>query len=478
MRHDVDFRHSSGTGLAWVRRVAMSISNFDPDLIRRHNINGPRYTSYPTADQFHDADWLEPYERSMGRTDLRALSLYIHVPFCSTICFYCACNKINTANLKRADSYVQRLIHEMALHSALVDGPHCVEQLHFGGGTPTFLNDDQFAQLFDAMHGFFNLADDDNRDFSIEIDPRAVTTERIDRLAGLGINRMSIGVQDFDPAVQIAVNRIQSVEETQNVIAAARANDIQSINIDLINGLPKQTVKGFSRTLQQVIELRPDRLSLYSYAHLPQRFKTQKQINADDLPDAESKLQLMAMAVEMLSDAGYEYVGMDHFAKATDSLIHARDNGTMHRNFQGYTTHRHCELISLGVSSIGNVGRVYVQNAKTLHEYYQAIDSGRLAIDRGLQANDEDVIVGQVIQDLMCRFSVNYESFRATTGESFRDYFASRWTTIETLATDKLIELDEDELRVTDRGRFLIRIVCMAFDEYLTSTSERFSKAI
>lgn len=326
----------------------MSSTDFDTALIRRHNVNGPRYTSYPTADQFKDGDWTEEYKASLLKTDLRALSLYMHVPFCSTICFYCACNKINTANLKRADAYVQRLIREMELHSTLIDTPHRVEQLHFGGGTPTFLNDQQFSRVFDAMHNYFNLAEDDSRDFSVEIDPRAVQPERIQHLAKLGINRISVGVQDFDPAVQIAVNRIQSVDETRAVIDAARSSGIRSINIDLINGLPKQTISGFRNTLERVIDLGPDRLSLYSYAHLPQRFKTQRQINSDDLPDAESKLQLLATSVDMLSDAGYEYVGMDHFAKSTDSLIEARNKGTLHRNFQGYTTHGQCELVSLG----------------------------------------------------------------------------------------------------------------------------------
>ena len=302
----------------------MSLSQFDPDLVRRYNVNGPRYTSYPTADKFRDGDWSDAYTQSITATDIRALSVYMHIPFCATICYYCACNKISTANLKRADSYVQRLVQEIALHSSLIDAPHTVEQLHFGGGTPTFLNDDQFDRIFEVLHTYFNLAEGGEQDFSIEIDPRKLTTTRIDKLAKLGINRVSIGVQDFDPAVQIAVNRIQSVDETRAIIDAARDNDIRSINIDLINGLPKQTVDGFTRTLEQVIELQPDRLSLYSYAHLPQRFKTQRQINPRDLPDAELKLILLGTAVNMLADAGYEYVGMDHFAKSSDSLIKAQ----------------------------------------------------------------------------------------------------------------------------------------------------------
>lgn len=456
----------------------MSESFFDPDLIRRYNVNGPRYTSYPTADQFRDGDWIDAYSTALVETDIRALSLYMHVPFCSTICFYCACNKINTANLKRSNSYVQRLVREMELHSQRIDRPHRVEQLHFGGGTPTFLNDDQFGTVFDALHDYFNLDDSETRDFSIEIDPRDLDPRRIDTLAKHGINRVSIGVQDFDPAVQLAVNRIQSVEETRAIMDAARDNDIRSINIDLINGLPKQTVKGFTRTLEQVIELDPDRLSLYSYAHLPQRFKTQRQIKTEDLPSADTKMKLLGTAVDMLVDAGYVYVGMDHFAKSSDSLIDAQKQGTLHRNFQGYTTHGHCELVGMGVSSIGNVGPVYVQNAKTLHEYYEAIDASKLAIVRGFQSNDQDAIIGQVIQDLMCKFSVDFGEFRARSGFVFGDYFKDQWPALLQFQDDGLLEVESDKITVTEKGRYLIRIICMTFDTYLRSDTEKFSKAI
>jgi len=456
----------------------MSFAHFDPNLVRRYNINGPRYTSYPTADQFRDGDWLDAYKQAIAVTGSRALSLYMHIPFCSTICYYCACNKISTANLKRADSYVQRLVQEMALHSSLIDAPHTVEQVHFGGGTPTFLNDDQFVRIFEAMHSYFNLADDGERDFSIEIDPRKLPTTRIHNLAKLGINRVSIGVQDFDPVVQIAVNRIQSVDETRAIIDAARDNDIRSINIDLINGLPKQTVDGFTRTLEQVINLQPDRLSLYSYAHLPQRFKTQRQINPGDLPDAELKLILLDTAVNKLADAGYEYVGMDHFAKSSDSLIKAQKDGSLHRNFQGYTTHGHCELKGLGVSSIGNVGRVYVQNSKSLHEYYRSIDAGELAIARGFMSDDRDVSIGRIIQDLMCKFEVDTAAFEARTGSNFRNHFIDLWPRLMQFERDGLLDLETNRIKVTDQGRFLIRNICMTFDDYLARDTQTFSKAI
>jgi oxygen-independent coproporphyrinogen-3 oxidase len=453
-------------------------SKFDPELIRRHDVSGPRYTSYPTADRLAAGDWSVAYASALQKADLRSLSLYVHVPFCSTICFYCGCNKINTANLKRADSYVQRLVQEMALQSTLVDGQHCVEQLHFGGGTPTFLNDEQFSRLFDALHSYFNLAEGDEHDFSIEIDPRAVSAERIAHLAKLGINRISIGVQDFDPMVQLAVNRVQSVHETKTVIDSARDNGVSSINIDLINGLPLQNLKGFERTLDQVIELDPDRLSLYSYAHLPERFKTQRQIRDEDLPNADTKLELMALAIRKLSDAGFEYIGMDHFARPTDPLVKARDAGTMHRNFQGYTTHEHCELVSLGVSSIGNVGRVYVQNAKSLHDYYEAIDAGKLAIERGIEASDDDVIIGNVIQHLMCQFELDYDWFQKESGQTFRTYFADRLPRLRQLEDDGLISISDTGIKVTPRGRFLVRIVCMVFDAGLSSSNGKFSKAI
>jgi oxygen-independent coproporphyrinogen-3 oxidase len=456
----------------------MAVTDFCSDLIRRHDINGPRYTSYPTADQFRDGDWIGCYETALANNDLRALSLYIHVPFCSTICYYCACNKIITANVQHADAYVQRLLQEMALHSTLVGPQHCVEQMHFGGGTPTFLTDDQFDRLFDGLHNYFNLAASDDRDFSIEIDPRALPPERIEHLANLGINRISVGVQDFDPAVQVAVNRVQSVAQTRDILNAARNSGINSINIDLINGLPKQTIDGFRRTLEQVVDLDPDRLSLYSYAHLPHRFKTQKQIRDEDLPDAQTRLTLLGTAVQLLADAGYEYVGMDHFAKAGDTLLKAQDEGSLHRNFQGYTTHGHCELVSLGVSSIGNIGRVYVQNAKTLDEYYALIDAGRLAIVRGIKASDEDCLRGQVIQDLMCTFSIDYTRFLETTGRAFEDYFAAEWPRLKQLESEQLIALDKGGLHVQQRGRYLIRIICMVFDTYQRTANQNFSKAI
>jgi oxygen-independent coproporphyrinogen-3 oxidase len=400
------------------------------------------------------------------------------VPFCNTICYYCACNKINTGNQKHAQDYIGRLIQEMALQSGHLQGEHPVEQLHFGGGTPTFLSDEQFQRVFEGLNRHFQLLDGANRDYSVEIDPRKLAPQRIDVLAEFGFNRMSIGVQDFDSAVQEAVNRIQSEAETQAIVDAARSNGFESINVDLIYGLPLQTVSGFQRTLERVMGLSPDRISLYNYAHLPDRFKTQRQIRAEDLPEPETKLELMSTAIRQFEASGYEYVGMDHFAKPTDGLLRAREDGDLHRNFQGYTTHGHCELVALGVSAISKVGRAYAQNAKTLEGYYAAIDEGRLATDRGYVMNGDDEIIGDVIQDLMCKFEVDAPAFGARHKIDFWQYFESAWPQLAQMAEEGLLDLSREKMVVTPQGRFLIRNVCMAFDAHLPPQVRGFSKTI
>ena len=459
----------------------MSIE-FDPDLISKYDVNGPRYTSYPTANLFTDAFDPEDYRNALrnlaDQTDKPPVSLYVHVPFCATICYYCACNKIVTNNRKHAAAYLPRLLEEMALASALVPASHQVEQLHFGGGTPTYFSNDQLGTVFDALTQHFNLRPDDDRDFSIEIDPRTVDESRIAFLAGLGINRMSLGIQDFDPAVQKAVNRIQSEEDTAAVMNAARDNGVNSLSVDLIYGLPLQTPRGFARTLARVIGLGPDRVSLYSYAHLPARFKTQRQINAEDLPDAASKLQLMQLATELLDEAGYAYIGMDHFAKPDDTLVRARHDGTLHRNFQGYTTHGHCDLIGLGVSAISSARGVYAQNAKTLEDYYRHIDEGRLAIDRGLVLSDDDSIIREVIGQLMCYFELDLGDLADRHGGHLHRQFAPAVAALDPLIADGLVTVDGDVIRVTPKGRFLIRNVCMTFDAYLQQQPVGFSRAI
>ncbi|MEM9622829.1 MAG: oxygen-independent coproporphyrinogen III oxidase, partial [Pseudomonadota bacterium] len=368
------------------------------ELISRYNVNGPRYTSYPTANLFQSGDWQTAYMNALHDLGHQNLALYVHVPFCPKICYYCACNRIHTGNLERAQRYTNYLRREISLLAAHIGtngrsaGAANVEQLHFGGGTPTFLSDDQFAELFVQLATSFNLSRSATRDFSIELDPRGLPPERLALLAGLGFNRLSIGVQDFDPQVQAAVNRLQSEQETAEVVTAARRHGFRSISFDLIYGLPQQTVAGFATTLQRVLQLEPDRLSIYSYAHLPERFKSQRQIDAAHLPSADTKLQLLNLAVEVLEEAGFVYVGMDHFAKPSDSLVAAMKNRTLHRNFMGYSSHGDCQLLGLGASSIGQTGSLYVQNVKDLDSYYRALDAHQFPLERGYQLEFDDQI--------------------------------------------------------------------------------------
>ncbi|MEQ8860713.1 MAG: oxygen-independent coproporphyrinogen III oxidase [Pseudomonadales bacterium] len=454
-------------------------NGFDADLIRRYDVNGPRYTSYPTANLFSEAFPAGGYRQALQNLpDGAALSLYLHVPFCATVCYYCACNRIITANRRHAVSYLAHLDCEIAMISALLPADHAVEQLHFGGGTPTYLNDAQFTTLFATLRQRFRLKSDETRDFSIEIDPRTVTADRIRHLIELGINRMSLGVQDFDPAVQHAVNRIQSVADTREIIQAARDNGIRSVSIDLIYGLPLQNRDSFARTLATVLDLAPDRISLYSYAHLPERFKTQRQINVVDLPRADAKLGLLELAVDTLCASDYVYVGMDHFARHDDSLVVAQREGRLHRNFQGYTTHSHCELIGLGVSAISSIDGVYAQNAKDLTRYGDAVEAGTLPVERGLASSAEDRIRRDLIGTLMCQFRVDIADFAQRHGIDFTAHFARAMEALAALERDGLVEVSETAIEVTARGRFLVRNVCMAFDAYLAPAAGGFSKAI
>jgi oxygen-independent coproporphyrinogen-3 oxidase len=454
-------------------------SHFDPDLIRAYDVNGPRYTSYPTANLFKED--LDPGALPAALDDLPsgcALSLYVHVPFCATVCYYCACNKIITNNRKHAIAYLERLHREMSLLAPHLPDAHRLEQLHFGGGTPTYLTDTQFRELFDNLGRTFNLLDSDERDFSIEIDPRTVNPERIAFLTRLGINRMSLGIQDFDPDVQLAVNRLQSEEDTARIMEAARSNGVKSLSVDLIYGLPQQTTDRFARTLARVIRLRPDRISLYSYAHLPDRFKTQRQIDSSALPNAETKLALLRLAVETLSDAGYQHVGMDHFALPEDELVIAQRSGGLHRNFQGYTTHGHCELIGLGISAISSIGQLYCQNAKTLDEYTKAIDAGKLAVEKGLILSRDDEMVRALIGTLMCHFELDIPEFESHWQIDLAGAFPAAAAALEQLERDGLVSRSPDRLQVTDKGRFLIRNVAMVFDRYLPPKTTGFSRAI
>ena len=448
---------------------------FDPALIRKYDGFGPRYTSYPTADRFHDrftaTDYVDALAaRNQAGTE-QPLSLYVHLPFCNTVCYYCACNKIITANRGRSAKYVKYLGREIDIVSSLIEGDRRVQQLHWGGGTPTFLAHEEMSSLMQMLRKAFAFGRD--TEVSIEIDPRKVDVATVAFLRELGFNRVSLGIQDFDPAVQKAVNRIQSEAETRAVIEAARANGFQSINTDLIYGLPLQTVAGFTATLDKVIALAPDRVALYGYAHVPHLFKAQRQIVADDLPVADTKLAILQTAIDKLTRAGYVYIGMDHFARPDDELAVALREGTLHRNFQGYSTRPDCDLIAFGISAIGKIGTRYVQNVKTLDKYYGALDERRLPVLRGIGLDADDVLRRDVIQKLMCEFRLDYASVERKHGVVFGDYFAPEIDALAPLAADDLVTLSAGGLAVTPRGRMLVRTVAMVFDRHLREARER-----
>ncbi len=454
---------------------------FDPELIKRHDKSGPRYTSYPTAVQFHEGFDEQAYRRVAEATNAegRPLSLYFHIPFCDTVCFYCGCNKIATKDRSKASPYLARVHKELALQSALFDDDRMVDQLHWGGGTPTFISHDEMRALMAETRRHFRLHDDDSGEYSIEIDPREVTMETIELLRELGFNRMSLGVQDFDPMVQRAVNRIQSEEETMAALEGARKVGFKSISIDLIYGLPLQNVKSFARTLDRVLAVDPDRLSVFNYAHLPEMFKPQRRIDEKQLPSPAVKLDILQMTIERLTEAGYVYIGMDHFAKPDDELAIAQRKGQLYRNFQGYSTHAGCDLIGIGVTSIGKVGNSYSQNVRTTEEYYQRIDAGRIPVFRGIELSEDDILRRDVITRLICNFELDKRDIERRYGIDFAEYFATELPELEQLQADGLITTDADRIDVLPVGRLLIRNVCMVFDRYLRDAKERrFSKVI
>jgi len=454
---------------------------FDKDLIRRYDKAGPRYTSYPTAVQFHEGFGPDDYRRqaALSNQRVRPLSLYFHLPFCNTVCFYCACSKVITANRRRAGPYLQRLHREIELQSELFDTDRPVEQLHWGGGTPTFISHDEMRELMDKTREHFRLLEDDSGEYSIEIDPREADADTISLLRELGFNRISLGVQDFDPAVQKAVNRIQSEQQTTEVIEAARARGFRSTSLDLIYGLPLQSVESFSRTLDKVLALQPERLSIFNYAHLPELFKPQRQINAADLPGPEEKLAILKYSIDKLTEAGYVYIGMDHFAKPDDELAVAQRNGTLYRNFQGYSTHADCDLIAMGMTAIGKVADSYSQNVKTLDEYYQCIDQDQLPIFRGLELDADDQLRREIINQLICHFNLSFPVLEAAFGIRVADYFATELEELATMQEDGLLQLDERGITVLGAGKLLIRNICMVFDKYLRQQqTRRFSKVI
>ena len=453
----------------------------DDALIAKYDQSGPRYTSYPTAVQFHEGFTADDYAEIARNTNAsgRPLSLYFHIPFCDTICFYCACNKVATKDRSKGDEYLQRLYREIALQGALFDRDRAVEQLHWGGGTPTFISHTEMRELMKVTGEHFHLLDNDEGEYSIEIDPREATAETVAVLREIGFNRMSLGVQDFDPRVQKAVNRIQSEEETLAVLNAARAEGFRSVSIDLIYGLPHQTQESFSITLDRIIEVGPDRLSVFNYAHLPQIFKPQRRIEVNELPPPDVKLEILHMTASKLADAGYVYIGMDHFARPDDELAVAQREGTLYRNFQGYSTHANCDLIGMGITSIGSVGNCYAQNLKGLDEYYVCIDAGKIPVFRGYELSKDDELRRDVITQLICHFALNFAAVEKAWNIDFKRYFETELNRLENMVGDGLLNIDAEGIKVMPVGQMLIRNICMVFDAYLKdSKGQRFSKVI
>ena len=455
---------------------------FDSGLIQRLSQSGPRYTSYPTADRFSDQfssrDYLHAVNHLHARGARHPLSLYIHIPFCDTVCYYCGCNKIVTKNRDKAITYLDYLKRELAMQGKLFAGFNQVEQLHFGGGTPTYLSDTQMGDLMQHLRRWFSFADDTKGEYSIEVDPRSVTTARIHTLRAQGFNRISLGVQDFDEQVQRAVNRIQPEQTTRDTIQAARDAGFRSISIDLIYGLPKQTLVSIAETLTKVIAANPDRIAVYHYAHLPHIFKPQRRISEEDLPSSDIKLEMLGLCIRQLNAAGYVYIGMDHFAKPDDELAVAQRQGLLHRNFQGYSTHAESDLIACGVSAISSVGMCYSQNAKTLDDYYDRLDQGELPIVRGYQLSMDDVLRRFIIQRLMCNFELSIRSLEQAYPIKFANYFRLELEALDELRAMGLLTIDSEWIEVTLKGRLLIRNVCMVFDRHLQQARQLYSEPL
>jgi oxygen-independent coproporphyrinogen-3 oxidase len=454
------------------------------ELLRRFDVSGPRYTSYPTADRFVEAFTAEDYKQALtlrraGAASVASpLSLYVHIPFCESLCYYCACNKIITKHHDRAAPYLNYLSREVDLHTKELGIGQAVSQVHLGGGSPTFMSDDELRELMAMLRRNFTFVP--GGEYSIEVDPRTIDAGRLDTLAELGFNRLSFGVQDFDPAVQKSVHRVQPAEQVFALVAAARERKFDSINVDLIYGLPLQNPESFDRTLAQVVELRPERIALYAYAHLPERFKPQRRITTTEIPNGAAKVAMLARSMAAFMRAGYVYIGMDHFALPTDALAIAQRQGRLHRNFQGYSTQPDCDLIGLGVSSIGKIGATYSQNAKTMEEYCDFLDHDQFPVVRGLALSRDDVLRRAVIMALMCQGAVSYESIELAHLIEFRSYFASELEALQKLAEQGMVTMSDSGIQVTTMGWFFVRAVAMVFDKYLQTdrTRARFSKII
>jgi len=460
------------------------MSTITPELLSRFDVAGPRYTSYPTADRFVEAfdqaDHIQALTQRQNGTFGKpsALSLYVHIPFCESLCYYCACNKIITKHKERSAQYLTYLSKELDLHTRHLGRGQAVSQLHLGGGTPTFMSDDELRQLMAMLRAHFSFVP--GGEYSVEVDPRTVDEGRLAVLAELGFNRLSFGVQDFDSAVQKAIHRIQPAEQVFKLVQASRRLGFESVNVDLIYGLPLQTTESFERTLSQVQQLRPDRIALYAYAHLPERFKPQRRIHAEDLPAGGQKVAMLARSIDALTDAGYVYIGMDHFALPEDALAVAKRQGRLHRNFQGYSTQADCDLIALGVSSIGRMGSTYSQNAKTMEEYCDLLDQGLFPVVRGLALTRDDLIRRTVIMALMCQGHLQFEAINLAWLIDFKTVFAQELKLLQDMQEQGLVKLTDGGIQVTATGWFFVRGVAMVFDRYVQAdrNRNRFSKII
>jgi oxygen-independent coproporphyrinogen-3 oxidase len=456
---------------------------FDKDLIRRYDTFGPRYTSYPTAVQFTTDFNLEDYLGGVKHSNEdpipSPLSLYLHIPFCDTICYYCGCSKVITKDKSKAAHNIDLLKQEIKLQGALFAKDRTVTQIHWGGGTPTFLSDKEIYEIIECIRDNFNVPAGNEVEFGIEVDPRTVDQQRLKNLSNLGFNRISFGVQDFDSSVQQAVNRVQSNEQIKQHIIDSRKLHYQSINIDLMYGLPRQSVHSFSKTLDTTIELNPDRIAIYNYAHLPEMFKPQRRINEDELPSAEEKLNILQLCIDKLQNAGYVYIGMDHFAKASDDLVKAQQEGSLHRNFQGYSTHADCDMIAMGVTAISRIGDNYSQNVRTIDEYESYLKQDKIPVFRGIELENDDVLRREIINQLMCNNSLDIIRLEEKWGINFKDYFKSSMENLQKMADDGLLNIEKTKITVTTSGRLLARSICMQFDRYLQEkNTNRFSRVI
>ena len=456
---------------------------FNKNLIRRYDTFGPRYTSYPTAVQFSTdfnvSDYLDCVTHSNEDIVPAPLSLYLHIPFCDTICYYCGCSKVITKDKSKAAHYIQLLKKEIKLQGDIFAKDRKVSQIHWGGGTPTFLSNEEIGEIIDCLRDNFNVPAGDQVEFGIEVDPRTVDHDRLKKLYIMGFNRISFGVQDFDNCVQQAVNRVQSTQQIKDHIRDSRDLHYKSINIDLMYGLPHQTTQSFSKTLDTTIELNPDRIAIYNYAHLPEMFKPQRRINEDELPSAEEKLNILHLCIDKLQNAGYVYIGMDHFAKENDSLVKAQQEGTLHRNFQGYSTHADCDIVAMGITAISRIGDSYSQNVRTIDEYEDCLQQNKIPVFRGIKLENDDILRREIINELMCNNKLDIKALENKWGINFKTYFKSSLINLQKMSDDNLLKIGKTDLTITTTGRLLARSICMQFDRYLQGkNNNRFSRVI